>query len=100
MTQMVTTSWMGWNWLKVSYIGMVKKNKIQDNMGVGISAAVLTGEVREADLSAFVPLAEVPIPYHTFGMVDICDPHKEIIVEERMLVYYKYDNNPGKIMII
>ena len=75
-------------------------NKIQDNMGVGISAAVLTGEVREADLSAFVPLAEVPIPYHTFGMVDICDPHKEIIVEERMLVYYKYDNNPGKIMII
>ena len=27
-------------------------------------------------------------------MIDICDPHKEIIIEERVLVYYKYDNNP------
>ena len=27
-------------------------------------------------------------------MVDICDPNKIIVVEERILVYYKYDNNP------
>ena len=58
---------------------------------------VLTGEIREDDLSAFIPLKEVPIPYHTFGMVDMCDPHKEIIIEEKILLYFKYDNNPGKI---
>ena len=63
-------------------------------MGVGISAAVLTGEVREATLSAFSPLARVPLPYHVFGLVNICDPQKEIIIEERILLYYKYDNNP------
>ena len=69
-------------------------NKIENNMGVGISAAVLTGEVREAKLSAFNPVKTVPIPYHNFGLVDICDPQKEIVIEERILLYYKYDNNP------
>ena len=65
-------------------------------MGVGISAAVLTGEVREATLSAFIPIEKIPIPYHNFGLIDICDPQKEIVIEERILLYYKYDNNPGK----
>ena len=69
-------------------------NKIENNMGVGISAAILTGEVREAKLSAFNPVKTVPIPYHNFGLVDICDPQKEIVIEERVLLYYKYDNNP------
>ena len=69
-------------------------NKIEKNLGVGISAAVLSGEVREADLSAFTPLSRVPLPYKVFGMVDICYPQKEIVIEERILLYYKYDNNP------
>ena len=27
-------------------------------------------------------------------MVNICDPQKEIVIEEKILLYYKYDNNP------
>ena len=69
-------------------------NKIENNMGAGVSAAILTGEIRDAENSAFIPVKEVPIPYHNFGMIDICDPHKEIVIEERVLLYYKYDNNP------
>ena len=69
-------------------------NKIDNNLGKGVSAAILTGEISEAETSAFVPVKEVPIPYNTFGLVDICDTNKEIVVEERILVYYKYDNNP------
>ena len=69
-------------------------NKIENNMCVGVSAAILTGEIRDAENSAFVPVKEIPLPYNTFGMIDICDPHKEIIIEERILLYYKYDNNP------
>ena len=38
-------------------------NKIENNMGVGISAAVLTGEVREAKQSTFNPLENVPVSY-------------------------------------
>ena len=73
-------------------------NKIEDNLGIGISAAILSGEIREAENSAFLPLKEVPIPYNTFGMIDMCDPHKEIVIEERVLLYYKYDNNPGNFL--
>ena len=69
-------------------------NKIEKNLGAGVSAAILTGEIREAENSAFVPVKEIPLPYNTFGMIDICDPQKEIIIEERVLLYYKYDNNP------
>lgn len=69
-------------------------NKIENNMGIGLSAAVMTGEVRQEELSAFVPIEHIPIPYHNFGLVDICDPQKEIVVEERVLLYHKYDNYP------
>ena len=37
------------------------------------------------------------IPYNTFGLVNICDPQKEIVVEERVLLFYKYDNIPGNL---
>ena len=40
------------------------------------------------------------IPYNTFGLVNICDPQKEIVVEERVLLFYKYDNIPGNILRI
>ena len=36
-------------------------NKIENNMGVGVSAAILTGEVREAKQSTFNPLEKVPV---------------------------------------
>ncbi len=36
-------------------------NKIENNMGVGISAAILTGEVRDAKQSTFNPLEKVPV---------------------------------------
>ncbi len=45
-------------------------------------------------MSAFEPVERIPLPYDNFGLVDICDPQKEIAVEERVLLYYKYDNNP------
>jgi len=38
-------------------------NKIENNMGVGVSAAILTGEVREAKQSTFNPLEKVPVSF-------------------------------------
>lgn len=54
----------------------------------------ITGEGREADESSFTPIKDLSIPYHLFSMIDICDTTKEIILEERVIVYYKYDNHP------
>lgn len=69
-------------------------NGIHDTLGNGVNILSLTGEGREADESSFAPLKDLNIPYNLFSMVDICDTTKEITIEERVLVYYKYDNNP------
>ena len=61
---------------------------------MGLSFIGLTGETREATESSFVPVEDVRLPYGAFGMVDICDTTKELLVEERILIYYKYDNKP------
>ncbi|RZC38585.1 uncharacterized protein BDFB_002499, partial [Asbolus verrucosus] len=69
-------------------------NSIEDSLGVGINTLSLTGEGRESDESSFTPLQSLNIPYNLFSLVDICDTHKEIRIDERVLLYYKYDNHP------
>lgn len=69
-------------------------NEIKDSLGVGTSIITLTGEGRESDESSFTPLKSLNLPYNLFSIIDICDNTKEITIEERVLVYYKYDNNP------
>ncbi|XP_019892680.2 protein bark beetle isoform X1 [Musca domestica] len=67
---------------------------ISQALGSGINILSLTGEGRESDESSFTPLKKLDLPYKLFSMIDICDPQKTITVEERVLLYYKYDNNP------
>ncbi|KAG5895778.1 hypothetical protein JTB14_001625 [Gonioctena quinquepunctata] len=69
-------------------------NDIQNSLGVGINILSLSGEGRESAESSFTPLRGLNVPYNLFSLVDICDTHKEIRIEERLLVYYKYDNHP------
>lgn len=80
----------------ISPIGSLNLNllNITNTFGSGVNILSLTGEGRESDESSFTPLKELDIPYKLFSMVDICDPQKVLTVEERVLVYYKYDNNP------
>lgn len=69
-------------------------NTINNVLGNGVNVLSLTGEGREADESSFTPIKDLNVPYHLFSMVDICDTAKEITIEERVIVYYKYDNHP------
>lgn len=69
-------------------------NTIENSLGVGINTLSLTGEGRESHESSFTPLKNLNMPYNLFSLVDICDTHKEIRIEERILLYYKYDNHP------
>ncbi|XP_025830817.1 protein bark beetle [Agrilus planipennis] len=70
------------------------ENNIQNTLGVGINILSLTGEGRESAESSFTPLKDLNIPYNLFGLIDICDTIKEIQIEERVVLYYKYDNHP------
>ncbi|XP_052754555.1 protein bark beetle isoform X2 [Galleria mellonella] len=72
----------------------IRFNTINDTLGEGISAISLNGEGRESDESSFTPLKDLNLPYHMFSLIDICDSTKMVTVEERVLLYYKYDNNP------
>lgn len=69
-------------------------NTINNVLGEGLSAISLNGEGRESEESSFSPLKDLNLPYHMFSLVDICDSTKMITVEERVILYYKYDNNP------
>ncbi|XP_049867990.1 protein bark beetle isoform X2 [Pectinophora gossypiella] len=69
-------------------------NSVNDILGEGVSAISLTGEGRESEESSFTPLKDLNLPYHLFSLIDICDSSKVVVVEERVLLYYKYDNNP------
>ncbi|KAL1117916.1 hypothetical protein AAG570_004229, partial [Ranatra chinensis] len=69
-------------------------NRIGNNLGVGVNIASITGEGGESGESSFSPLKDLLIPYRAFSLVDICDPAKEIFVQERIVLYYKYDNRP------
>ncbi|XP_060803589.1 protein bark beetle [Amyelois transitella] len=72
----------------------IRFNTVNDVLGEGISAISLNGEGRESDESSFTPLKDLNLPYHMFSLIDICDSSKMVVVEERVLLYYKYDNNP------
>lgn len=63
-------------------------------LDTGISIASLTGEGRETTESSFVPAERVDLPYNVFSLLDMCDPLKEIILQERVMLYYKYTNSP------
>ncbi|XP_046962256.1 protein bark beetle [Vanessa cardui] len=69
-------------------------NSISNTLGEGLSAISLNGEGRESEESSFTPLKDLNLPYHLFSLIDICDSSKVITVEERVILYYKYDNNP------
>lgn len=62
---------------------------ISGNLGFGINVLVLNGEtsVRE---SSFLPSGPSTIPYSVHGLVDICRLEKEIEVQNRLILFYKY----------
>lgn len=67
---------------------------IEHNLGMGVSFLTLIGETSQKSDLKYKPLKTISFPYNVFGMVSICDTNKEMVVHERLLLYYKYDNKP------
>ncbi|CAG0893659.1 unnamed protein product [Cyprideis torosa] len=70
-------------------------NLVENNGGVGVTVLVLNGEGQKYGPSSFAPLSSARLSYSSFGLVDMCDTNKELVVEQRVLVYYKYDSRPA-----
>ncbi|XP_076442507.1 protein bark beetle-like [Babylonia areolata] len=62
---------------------------VSNNLGFGFNFLVLNGESSERD-SSFLLLGPSTIPYYVFGLVEMCRMEKEIVLDTRMILYYKY----------
>ena len=60
------------------------------NLGYGVNMLILNGESRNVDISSFTPLKLSPVPYFLHGLVDICKMEKEITINKRLIIFYKY----------
>lgn len=68
--------------------------QLRDNLGAGLNYLLLGGASTETNVLPYLPLVRSTLPYNVYGLVDICDTNKRLVVRERVLVYYKYDNRP------
>ncbi|XP_076628397.1 C-type lectin domain-containing protein bark beetle [Colletes latitarsis] len=88
------SAYHGFNVISPTHTVELLFNVVDNVLGNGVNILSITGEGREADESSFTPIKDLNIPYHLFSMIDICDTTKEITLEERVIVYFKYDNYP------
>ncbi|XP_029656084.1 protein bark beetle-like isoform X1 [Octopus sinensis] len=71
---------------------LIEEQNITANLGYGINILVLNGDSKN-EMASFLPLVQSTIPYFLFGVVEMCLLEKEIILETKMLIYYKYSSN-------
>ena len=69
--------------------------KIKNNLGVGINYLALTGSSSASRLVPYLPLKHLDISGDIFGLVDICGVNKEVKIDERTLLYYRYGSRPA-----
>lgn len=68
----------------------IKNYNISGNLGYAVNMLILNGDSRVSATSSFNPLVTNTVPYNLYGLVDICRHEKEIIVENRLILFYKY----------
>ncbi|KAK6181325.1 hypothetical protein SNE40_009204 [Patella caerulea] len=69
----------------------MNNQNVTNNLGFGINVLVLNGKSNK-EVSTFKPLGISTVPYHVYGLVDICRMEKEITLNNRMILYYKYSH--------
>ncbi|RWS09858.1 uncharacterized protein B4U79_09122 [Dinothrombium tinctorium] len=73
--------------------------EVHHNLGAGINYLLLNGDfslfpnLRNSFLP-YVPLKVSTLPYNAFSLVDICNTNKNLVIEARVLLYYKYSSHP------
>jgi hypothetical protein len=82
--------WNGFDIVSPRYELQVHNINASRNLGYGINVLMLNGESSDDEKSSFIPLITNTVPYFMMGLVDICRMEKEIFLENRVIVYYKY----------
>lgn len=67
---------------------------IHNNLGVAMNYLSLDGAANKNLNLPYKPTKQSTLPYNIFSLADICDINKNLIVDQRIIVYYKYDSKP------
>ncbi|KRY89173.1 HHIP-like protein 1 [Trichinella pseudospiralis] len=70
------------------------KMNVTNNFGVGLRILGVNSLAGAAGANLLPLFGDVYFPYHLFGILEVCSVDKRILVEQRMLVYFKYDSYP------
>ncbi len=84
-------AWNGYDFIAPKDEFMVSNGRIENNNGYGVGGLVLNGESRDELRSSFKPLNDSIIPYNVYGLVRMCTTEKLIYVQDRVLLYFKYN---------
>ncbi|XP_064633824.1 protein bark beetle-like isoform X2 [Lineus longissimus] len=84
-------AWNAYDFVAPRYDLYLANSTMENNLGYGVGVLVLNGESRDSPKSSFRPLNESTLPYNTFGLVRMCGANKDMVIENRFLLHYKYD---------
>ena len=73
-------------------VDIINQN-ISGNLGYAINVLVLNGDSTPSMTSSFIPLSSNTVPYNLYGLVDICRREKEITLNNRLILFYKYSQS-------
>lgn len=71
----------------------IENQNISGNLGYAVNILVLNGDSTQSSVSSFTPLTINTVPYNLYGLVDICRREKEIVVDNRLILFYKYSQS-------
>jgi len=66
--------------------------RLRNNLGVGLNYLSLTGSSSASRLVPYLPLKQLDISNDIFGLVDICGSSKELQIEDRVLIFFRYSS--------
>lgn len=68
--------------------------RAHNNLGAGINYLSLTGSSSATKLVPYLPLKHLDISTDIYGLSDICSANKEIQIEDRLMLFYRYSSTP------
>lgn len=73
---------------------MFEHLNIRNNLGLAMNYLLLDGAANKNQNLPYKPTKYSTLPYNVFSLADICDINKNLIVDQRIIVYYKYNSKP------
>lgn len=73
---------------------MFEHLNVHNNLGQAMNYLLLDGAANKNLNLPYKPTKRSTLPYNVFSLADICDINKNLVVDQRIIVYYKYDSRP------